>query len=364
MPELPDGIRSRRIGNVNGLDMHLLTAGDPDDPLVLLLHGFPELAYSWRRVMPALALGGYFVVAPDQRGYGQTLGWDDDYDGDLESFRLLNLAEDAACLVAALDRTHAHAVVGHDFGSPVAAWCALAHPDTFSRVALMSAPFAGIPAASDKSTPAAPRDLQAALAELDPPRKHYQQYYSERSTNQELMQAPQGITSLLRAYYHVKSADWAGNRPRPLAAADAQALSELPTYYLMNAGETMAETVAPHMPDSGQECSWLSDDELAVYVAEFQRTGFQGGLNWYRAAGLNRRDQQSFAGQTINQPSLFVSGASDWGTYQTPGAFEAMQQRALGQLTGVHLVAGAGHWVQQEQPDAVIRLLRDFLATA
>ncbi len=143
---LPSGIRSRLIANINGLTMHVLEAGfeSPGRPCVLLLHGFPELAYSWRKVMLPLAQAGFHVVAPDQRGYGRTTGWDGDYDGDLASFRPFNLVRDALGLVAALGYRSVD-VVGHDFGSPVAAWCALLRPDVFRSVVLMSAPFAGAP---------------------------------------------------------------------------------------------------------------------------------------------------------------------------------------------------------------------------
>src|ERR1700760_858763 len=122
---LPDGVRSRFIDGVNGLRVHVLEAGHADRPCLLLLHGFPELAYSWRKVMPALADAGYYVTAPDQRGYGRTTGWDGRYDGDLGSFRFFNLVRDALELVFALGRKSVAAVIGHDFGSPVAAHCAL-----------------------------------------------------------------------------------------------------------------------------------------------------------------------------------------------------------------------------------------------
>src|ERR1700733_12078548 len=145
---LPSTIRSRFVEGINGLRLHVLEAGyeTRDRPCVLLLHGFPELAYSWRKVMPALAEADYHVIAPDQRGYGRSTGWDADYDGDLNSFRLLNLVRDALGLVSAFGYAHVDAVVGHDFGSSVAAWCALVRPDVFRSVALLSAPFAGPPA--------------------------------------------------------------------------------------------------------------------------------------------------------------------------------------------------------------------------
>src|ERR1700710_12080 len=142
---LPSAIRSRRVDNINGLRIHVLEAGfeTRGRPCVLLLHGFPELAYSWRKVMPELAAAGYHVIAPDQRGYGRTTGWDANYDGDLAPFRMLNLVRDALGLVSAFGYRHVDAVVGHDFGSSVAAWCALVRPDVFRSVVLMSAPFAG-----------------------------------------------------------------------------------------------------------------------------------------------------------------------------------------------------------------------------
>src|SRR5689334_23618345 len=124
---LPAGVRSRSIANVNGLTVHILEAGyeTPGRRAVLLLHGFPELAYSWRKVMVPLASAGYHVIAPDQRGYGRTTGWDPEYDGDIGSFRLLNLVRDALALVLAFGHRSVAAVVGHDFGSYVAAYCAL-----------------------------------------------------------------------------------------------------------------------------------------------------------------------------------------------------------------------------------------------
>src|SRR5262245_27704907 len=149
LPEipLPSAIRSRTVDNINGLSMHVLEAGFETSgrPCVLLLHGFPELAYSWRKVMPVLAEAGYHVLAPDQRGYGRTTGWDADYDGDLASFRLTNLVRDALRLVSPFGYRSVDAVFGHDFGSSVAAWCALIRPDVFRSVVMMSEPFGGPP---------------------------------------------------------------------------------------------------------------------------------------------------------------------------------------------------------------------------
>lgn len=357
---LPIGIRSRFVDSVNGLRIHLLEAGAPENPCVLLLHGFPELAYSWRKVMPTLAEAGYHVIAPDQRGYGRTTGWDTRYDGDVRSFGMLNLVRDVLGLLAALGRPHVSAVVGHDFGASVAAWCALLRPDVFRSVTLMSAPFSGAPALT---SPAGP-DIHTALAALDRPRKHYQWYYSTREANTDMTRCRQGVHAFLRAYFHHKSADWPGNRPVRLGSWTASELARMPTYYIMDRDLDMAQTVARQMPgaEAVAACQWLPDHELRVYSREYERTGFQGGLQWYRCRtqGFGAAELQVFSGRTIDCPAMFIAGAQDWGVYQTPGAIERMQSTACSDLRGYHLLNGAGHWVQQEKPSDVISLLLTF----
>jgi len=344
--------------------MHLLEAGSQgDSPLVLLLHGFPELAYSWRKLILPLAQAGFHVVAPDQRGYGRTEGWDSTYDGDLTAFRMTELVRDVLALVQTLGYREVHTVIGHDFGSPVAGYCALIRPDVFRRVVLMSAPFGGAP--RRRSNPAS-IGINEALGQLDPPRKHYQWYYSTREADRDIRECPQGLHDFFRAYYHFKSADWPGNQPHALRASVGE-LAQLPTYYIMNAEENMAETVAPHMPSQAviDACRWLSDAELALYTSEFGRTGFQGALQWYRCnlpGGMNS-ELDLFAGQTIDVPSLFIAGKSDWGVFQLPGSFESMQTVACTDMRGVHLVEGAGHWVQQERPRETLDLLLPFLGS-
>jgi pimeloyl-ACP methyl ester carboxylesterase len=365
---LPAGVRARRIDGINGLSMHVLEAGfeSADRPMVLLLHGFPEIAYSWRKVMPALAASGYHVVAPDQRGYGRTTGWDAAYDGDLGSFRLLNLVRDMLGLLAALGRTSVTAVVGHDFGASAASWCALVRPDVFRSLVLMSAPFGGPPALTPSATPAAD-PVHAALLALPRPRKHYQWYYSTRPANENMWHCPQGVHAFLRAYFHHKSADWALNKPFRLASWSAPELAKMPTYYIMDAGLGMAETVAAEMPSAAEidRCGWLTETELQVYSGEYTRIGFQGGLQWYRSRteGIGLGDLQVFSGRRIDVPSLFIAGRSDWGIYQTPGAIERMQGTGCSDMRGVHLIEGAGHWVQQEQAGEVSKLLLGFLET-
>jgi pimeloyl-ACP methyl ester carboxylesterase len=374
---LPRGVRCRSINNVNGLSVHLMEAGFEvtGRPAVLLLHGFPELAYSWRKVMLPLAAAGYHVIAPDQRGYGRTVGWDDSYNADPEPFRMLNMVRDAMGLVYALGYRSVASVIGHDAGSPVASWCALVRPDIFRSVVLMSSPFAGPPSLPfNTAHGAAPRrpapndeEIDAELAKLERPRKYYQRWYRTREANDNMMGAPQGLHAFFRAYYHHKSADWKANKPFPLKARIAEELAKMPTYYVMDLDKGMAETVAPEMPSAAEiaACKWLTDVEVGVYATEYGRTGFTGALQGYR----NRRgddpkciaELRTFSDRTIDVPSCYIAGKSDWGTYQTPGVAEHMQSVACTQMLGFHLVEGAGHWVQQEQPEQVSELLIGFL---
>jgi pimeloyl-ACP methyl ester carboxylesterase len=373
---LPPGIRSRFVDNVNGLRMHVLEAGfeSKGRQCVLLLHGFPELAYSWRKVMLPIASAGFYVIAPDRRGYGRTSGWDVAYDDDIGPFNTLNQITDMLELVLAFGYSSVAAVIGHDQGSPIASWASLLRPDVFRSVVMMSSPFAGPPRtpfmASDytqpKATAGAPFDLiDEELAALNPPRKYYQKYYMTRPANEDIWHPPQGVHAFLRAYYHMKSADWKQNAPFPLKARTASEWTKLPRYYVMDLDKNMAETVAAEMPSAAAiaGCKWLPDDELMVYSSEFGRTGFQGGLNGYRVrwSGKDTAELRLFYGRTIDVPSLFIGGKSDWGVYQTPGDFEKMQKTSCTRMLGTHLVDGAGHWVQQEQPEQVSKFVLQFL---
>lgn len=372
---LPQGIRSRLIDNNNDCTMHVLEAGfeHPGRPCVLLLHGFPECAFSWRKQLPFLVAAGYHVVAPDLRGYGRSGGAVVEYDDDLMPYTLINRVSDAVGLVKALGYDSVAAVIGHDYGAVVAAWCALLRPDVFRSVVLMSAAFPGAPVLPKATTAGTPKGtlpllgLPKTLAALPRPRKHYRWYFSTRGANADMWHCPQGVHGFMRAYLHFKSGDWSGNDPFPLASWAASEMARMPTYYVMELGQNMAQTVAREMPTANEitGCTWLTDAELAVYSCEYGRTGFQGGLQGYRI-GTDPRfsgELKAFSERTVDVPAIFISGARDWGTYQSPGALERMGEICT-RYCGTHLVEGAGHWVQQERAEEVNVLLAEFLATS
>jgi pimeloyl-ACP methyl ester carboxylesterase len=282
------------------------------------------------------------------------------------------MVRDALALISALGYRFIN-VVGHDAGSPIAAWCALARPDVFRSVAMMSAPFGGPPSfptaaatpARLGSVPGSTPTLDEQLAALPRPRKYYQGYYTTREADNDMRNCPQGLANFFRAYYHAKSADWKQNQPFVLKARTAEEYAKMPTYYVMDLNKNMAQTAAEYMPTAAEVAAnkWFTDEDVAVYASEYGRIGFQGGLQGYRR-GLEPRNNAellTFSGRTIDVPSVFISGKSDWGVYQTPGAVEAMRTKACTNMTGFRLVDGAGHWVQQEQPEEVSRLLLSFL---
>ena len=365
---LPEGIRSG-YAEANGLCIHYLEAGDsaPERPCVLLLHGFPELAYSWRHNMLPLAELGYHVIAPDLRGCGETTGWEQGYGAELHPFGTLNMVTDAIALVTALGHREVQMVAGHDAGVQIAAYASLIRPDLFRSAVLMSIPFAGAPGLFSVPRPFEADPIHRELCSLNRPRKHYTLYFSSEKANTDLMSAPQGIQGFLRAYFHMKSADWKQNRPHPLEAWSAGSLSEMPVYYIMDLDSDMPSAVAPYMPNQEESarCGWLTDAELSVYAAAYQRTGFQGALNWYRNGtnGLNARETRLFAGRTLDVPVLFLAGKQDWGPYQFPGALEAMSHSACTDFRGISMIEGAGHWVQQEAAPQVSQILADFLTS-
>jgi pimeloyl-ACP methyl ester carboxylesterase len=371
---IPKGIRSRLIDNGNGLVMHVLEAGfeEPRRPCIVLLHGFPELAYSFRHQLLPLSSAGFHVIAPDLRGYGLTARGPVSFPDSLVPYMVVNRVTDVLGLVRAMGYERVACVVGHDWGGPTAEWCARIRPDVFKSVVSMSTPFGGAPPlpldSAERSGSAAPHPgIEAALAALPRPRKLYTGYYASAEANENLWHPPQGIHDLLRAMWYFKSADWKGNKPFPLKSWTATELAKLPEYYVMDLQKGMAEIVAEHMPSKKYiaSCRWLTEADLDVYSEQYTRTGFQGGLNAYRIlmdpkfAG----ELRAFSGRTVNVPACFIAGAEDWGVRQAPGVFENMG-KACTRLLSVDLVPGAGHWVAEEQLARVNELLLHFLKEA
>ncbi|PQE15619.1 epoxide hydrolase protein [Rutstroemia sp. NJR-2017a BBW] len=370
---LPPGITESYLQS-HDLKYHILSAGNPKHPLILCLHGFPELAYSWRKIMPAIAAEGYHVIAYDQRGYGRTTGWDTRGFSavDLNTFTFTKLIRDAVILVYALGYHEVACVIGHDFGAVGASMCGLMRPDLFKSVVTMSHPFKGAPVLPSKATnphpPSAQKDIHEALACLPEPRKHYKWYYSTASAASDMINPRVNLHEFLRGYFHLKSADWDGNKPHSLEEWSASELEKLPYYYVMPLKSSMPEAVAIDMKSEDSfkvrelGSRWLTDEDLDVYVKEFERNGFQGALNWYRVStdpGL-MKDVELFAGRKLDVPYLFISGKQDWGTFQEPGVVDK-QKEVCTKFKDTELVDGAGHWVQQEQPEKVVEIVSKFL---
>ena len=323
--------------------------------------------------MPTLASTGSYVVAFDQRGYGRTTGWDaSSFENvDLRTFAPTNLVRDVIVLVQRLGYHKVECIVGHDFGCVPASLAALSRPDIFRNVVLLGHPFVGSPTlpfdvAPEEEEVPAKLDFHEELRQLDPPRKHYRWYYSTAEANKE-MAPKEGLFEFLRGYFHLKSAD-AHNNPRPIKDLTAKELAILPHYYVMPLELGMRDTVAQNMTQEETEKMrensprWFPDTELDIYVNEFGRTGFQGGLNWYRVMTDPdlQKDVDIFVGKKIEVPLLYITGTKDWLVYQHPDSIEKMKG-ACSNFRGVVWVEAAGHWVQQEQPGTVAEQILGFL---
>lgn len=322
--------------------------------------------------MIPLADAGYYVVAFDQRGYGRTTGWNASSfkDTDMEQFRLTNVVRDVVILVHALGYRQVKCIIGHDFGAVTSGMSALMRPDLFKSVIMMSHPFkapAPLPfnlAHGQGELPKPPVDIQAELAQLPEPKKHYKYYNSTEPAGREWSTPAQGLKEFLRGYLHVKSANYAANNPFPLKAWTAEELNKMPYYYIMPLHKSMPEAIAAMMEgeDALATTSWMSDSDLDVYVHEWERTQFQGALNHYRTSTDPGRmdDVALFAGKKIECPSTFISGEQDWGNYQQPGALEAFPE-SCSDFRGCKFIHGAGHWPQQEQPEKVVAEILAFI---
>ncbi|MFW2341455.1 alpha/beta fold hydrolase [Brevundimonas sp.] len=314
---------SRRIAT-DGLTQSVLEAGD--GPLVLLIHGFPELGISWQAQVEALAAAGWHAVAPDMRGYGGT-----DKPGGADQHTILHLVGDMVDLVRALGHETC-VVVGHDWGAPVAWHCALMRPDMFRAVAGLSVPFqprrpSGPPIPAMKAI-----TKRAGLGDL------YIVRFQDAEAHQPLDADPE--TALRKMFWAYDGATAAGDRHTGF----------------LQPGVGMTQSIADHavLPP------WMSAEHFADYVAAFRAGGFEGPLNWYRALDLNWSLTAGLQDRRITVPSLFIVGQNDPVRHYA-GPAEAGLKDWLTDLRGQHEVEGAGHWIQQERPDVVNRLLLDFL---
>jgi pimeloyl-ACP methyl ester carboxylesterase len=307
--------------------MSLLEAGD--GPLVVLLHGFPELGFSWRHQLSALAKARYRAVAPDQRGYGLTSRPER-----VEEYTLCHLAGDVVGLVQALGERQA-AVIGHDWGAGVAWTCALLRPDIFPAVALFSVPYlAGLWSGPPPTT--VMKQLLASGQMI------YQLYFQEPGlADRDMAQNPRDF--LLRIF----------------AGAAGGAPLERRWRWIFPPTEPFLNTLPPvdRLP------AWLSAGDLDFFAAEFTRTGFTGGLNWYRNMDRSRELLAFLAGAKILQPSAFLAGEEDAVVQMYRHDYDLLEQ-TMPALTAKILIPGAGHWVQQEKPEQVNDWLLRFLSAA
>jgi len=305
----------------NGLRLHVAEQGE--GPLVVLCHGFPESWYSWRHQLKALAEAGYRAVAPDMRGYGQT-----DAPPSVDDYTLLHLVGDLVGLVQALGAPTA-VVVGHDWGAPVAWHCALLRPDVFAAVAALSVPFRG--RGPVQPTTSMPRTDDA---------EYYQLYFQQPGVAEHELGLD--VRRTIRAVLYGASGDAPPSQQMTMVSRGSGFVSSL--------------IDPPSLPD------WLREEDVDFYVTEFERTGFRGGLNWYRNIDRNWELLAPYAGAKVSVPALFVAGDRDQ-VVTSPAA-----QRVIAGLAGpvprlqrTLMLPGCGHWTQQERPQAVNDALLEFL---
>jgi pimeloyl-ACP methyl ester carboxylesterase len=313
------GVTDRTV-RTNGIDMHVVEAGK--GPLVVLCHGFPELAYSWRHQVPALANAGCHVVAPDMRGYGDT-----SRPVDVADYDILHLGDDILGLIDALGEEQA-VLVGHDWGALVVWHLAQRAPERVSGVVAMSVAF----------RPRTPRPPTEMMKRRFADTWFYILYFQEPGVaDADLARDP---ATTMRRFLTAISGD-----------APAGSMSAL-------AGERDGRGMVERMPEPDRLPDWLIPEELDRYSETFARTGFTGGINWYRNFDRNWELTADLAETRVQVPALFMAGAKDPVLVTAPP--DAMADWVL-DLRGTLLVPGAGHWIQQERPHEVNAAMIGFL---
>lgn len=312
---------TERLVDTNGVRLRVIEAGDRGAPVVVLCHGFPELAYSWRHQIPALAEAGYHVLAPDQRGYGGSSRPEA-----IEAYDIHHLTADITGLLDDVGVERA-AWVGHDWGAMVVWNAPLLHPDRVGAVAALSVP----------PVPRAKRPVTVALKRTFGDNFFYILYFQEPGVaDAELNGDP--ARTLRRMMGRLQLSDDQDAALRMFAPGPEGFIDRLPE--------------PDGLPD------WITQDELDRYISEFSRTGFTGGLNWYRNMDRNWETTAELDGATIDVPCLFIGGTAD------PVLTFTRKDRAAEVVSGPYrelMIDGAGHWLQQERPDEVNAALLEFL---
>lgn len=314
-------LSTERLVDTNGVQLRVVEAGDRGAPTVVLAHGFPELAYSWRHQIPALAEAGYHVLAPDQRGYGGSSAPD--------AIAAYNIHELTADIVGLLDDVGAERAVwvGHDWGAPVAWHAPLLHPDRVSAVVGLS-------------VPPLPRSHVA-------PTKAWRKLFGE-------------------SFFYILYFQEPGVADAELNADPARVIRRMMGGLRASGGQDALVRMATpgpagfidRLPEPDGLPDWITQDELDRYIEEFSRTGFTGGLNWYRNFDRNWETTPELDGAKISVPCLFIGGSAD------PVLSFTRADRASQVVSGPYrqvMLDGAGHWLQQERPDEVNAALLDFL---
>ncbi len=314
-------VRHRTL-QTNGINMHIAEAGE--GPLVVLCHGWPESWYSWRHQLAALAEAGFHAVAPDLRGYGGT-----DAPASVEQYTMLHHVGDVIGLLDAL-QTESAVIVGHDWGAPLAWNTALMRPDRIRGVAGLSVPY----------LPRGPISLTTALR-MTVGDRFYMIYFQQPGVAEAELE--RDVRTSLRRILYSASGDAPPEKAwKPVVPPEGGLLDSV----------SEPETLP----------AWLTEADLDFYTKEFERTGFRGGLNWYRTVDRTWELTAAWSGAPVQSPAIFIAGARD-GVLSFPGMSEVVDglQAFVPNLRRTLLIEGAGHWIQQERPDEVNTALLEFI---